>query len=200
MKLIVLPVLVACAALVSPVTAHAQMRPAPFAETSLLVDSDYAAGGEHGLTHTAGTSAAFGVPFTHRFSLRFGIDIPQRHSDEDLAGTWTSRTTTYSVLLARDYRQTDRVQFAFLVGVGIMKTSEQLTNRQKGWESLPSSKSSTWFAPTIGFQVPILLTRHLALVPQFRWHSGLVGLLMNESSHDQSRDLRRGMAGIRWRF
>lgn len=189
---------VACAALISiPLTVRAQKLDAPFADGAVLVDSDYAAGGESGTSRTAGVGAGLGIHLTDRVSLRLGVEIPERHADEDLAGSWTSRTIAYSLLLSRSYRQNHRVELAILFGLGVMATSDSLANRTKGWEFLPTQQTSKWLAPVMGFEAPVWLTHRVMVVPQFRFHSELIGIL---AGNDQARPLSRFLIGLRWRL
>jgi hypothetical protein len=76
-----------------------------------------------------------------------------------------------------------------------MTTSESLTNRTKGWEFLPSQQTSKWLAPVVGFEMPVLLTHRVMVVPQFRLHSDLIGVL---AGNDQARPLSRFLIGLRW--
>lgn len=142
---------VACAALISlPLAVRAQTLDAPFAEGAVLVDSDYAAGGESGTSRTAGVGAGIGIHLTDRLSLRLGVEIPERHADEDLAGSWTSRTIAYSLLLARSYRERMGVftvaadQQMAGAGRGIRNASFADTSLN-GRSPIPDSFRSDWY-------------------------------------------------------
>jgi hypothetical protein len=178
---------------ISPVPRHA-----PFAQASMLIDSDYAAGGGEGLSLTVGGSIEAGVPLRGRHAVRVEMQIPRRHSADDLAGSWTSRTVSYSFLLAENYRELHRVGLSLVVGLSVMKTAEARSRANPGWEWVPSDGSDTWLAPTIGFDLPIAVSPHVAIVPQWRYHSSLLGIIADPDG--SSRDLNRLLTGVRWQF
>jgi hypothetical protein len=191
-----LPITVALL-IMMPAVSHAQVTRAPFVEGSVLLESDFAGGGGQGRSLTAGGGAEVGIHLTDRDSLRFGAEIPGWHTGEDLAGLVHSRTTSYSLLIARRFRSTRRVQVEALVGLSLMTSSERRPVRNVGWEWLPSEQTDRWLDPNIGLAVPISLTRRLTIVPQVRMHTGLLVVLDPEGP---AHDLTRLSVGMRWQF
>jgi hypothetical protein len=190
-----LPIAVALV-VVLPAASHAQVPRTPFVEGVLLVKSDLTV--DTGQGSTGGGGADVGIALTDRYNLRFGAEIPRWNTSEDLAGTVRSRITSYSFLVARRYRPMSRVKIEALFGVSAMVSSLTRPHINAGWEWMPSEHTERWLAPTAGVAVPISLTRRLAVVPQVRIHSGVLGLLLG--SYRSAEDIAWVSAGMRWQF
>lgn len=181
---------------VKPAVGQAQVARTPFVEGALLVKTDLTV--DSGQGSTGGGGADVGMALTDGYSLRFGAEIPRWHTSEDLGGAVRSRITSYSLLVAKRFRPMSRVQIEALFGVSAMASSETRPHINAGWEWLPSGHTEHWLAPTAGLAVPISLTRRLAVVPQVRIHSGILGLLLG--SYGTADDVAWVSAGMRWQF
>ncbi len=175
-------------------TTHAQVRHMPYFEGSVLLEKD--AAGSSKQTLAAGAAVALGVPLTLRDSLGIEAEMPGSHRGHDNAGLWRGRTTTFSLLAARRFHPTTRVQVETLVGVSALTTSETRLTREVGWDWV-SDETSHWVAPTVGFSLPITVTRRLTVVPEFRAH---VGLAVLWAPYSLVHDVLRVRVGVRWQF
>jgi hypothetical protein len=175
-------------------TAHAQVRHLPYFEGSVLLEKDTAGSSEQ--TLAAGTAVALGVPLTLRHSLSIEAEMPGSHRGHDNAGLWRGRTTTFSLLAARRFHPTTRVEVETLLGVSALTTSETRLTREVGWDWVPD-ETSRWVAPTVGFSLPITVTRRLTVVPEFRAHIGLAALW---APYSLAHDVLRARVGARWQF
>jgi hypothetical protein len=178
---------------VVPITAHAQTQATPLVEGSVVLESDASPHGTSSVT--SGGGGEVGIPLGVRYSIRFGAEITGWHRYEDLAGIWHQRTNAYSFLIGRRLYRTRSVQVEALAGISAMTSSERALARNPGWEWVPE-KTDRWLAPTIGLGVPISVTRRLSVVPEFRWHLGLLGVIVDP--YGEAHDLYRLRLGLRW--
>ena len=178
---------------VVPITADAQTQATPLVEGSVVLEPD---AWPHGTSSvTSGGAGEVGILLGTRHSIRFGAEITGWHRYDDLAGAWHQRTNAYSFLIGRRLYRTQSVQVEVLAGISAMTSSERALARNAGWEWVPEN-TDHWLAPTIGLGVPISVTRRLSVVPEFRWHPGLLGVIGNP--YGNAHDLYRLRLGLRW--
>jgi hypothetical protein len=130
-----------------------------------------------------GTGFGVGTRLSQRFSVRFEFDSPGDHLDLEQLGwlehRFLSSTTSYAFLFGRHFRRQNRVQVVAIAGVSALTHRTHFT----GFIDLTPRDGTApthtvfnerdveqWVALTLGAEIPITMTRHLQLVPQFRTH------------------------------
>jgi len=154
-----------------------------------------------------GGSGAIGFRASRHFSVRFEAEVPGIHARTlttnypgllNTSDTESFRTITYGALFAVHYPVHQRVDVAFLVGL-----SEAIHDtRNSGYsdttllrtvevvhEEFTSRSSDSVGAVTAGVDAAVNLTRHLAIVPEVRFH------LYNEYGA-----VTRPKVAVRWTF
>ena len=104
------------------------------------------------------------------------------------------RVTAFSALVGFHPVLGQRVGFTVIGGVSFLHVTTQFDSVPSGLVVSPHTDENYVAAPTVGAEVPIVLSRHLSVVPELRIHAFTLG-----------KDQRGGFAirpgvAIRWSF
>jgi hypothetical protein len=127
--------------------------------------------------------AGIGMRLWRRYSVQFEFDVPGEHVDfyqgPRLEHRFVSKTTSYAFLLGRHFRMDKRAPIVALIGVSALTHRTHFTGfidfappdaNGSRHVDFDDHDVEQWVALTMGVEVPIVLTRHLRLVPQLRTH------------------------------
>ena len=184
-------------------------RRAVFVEAAVIADHDQTDLTEPGPSLAGGIG--IGARLWRRYSLRFEFDRPGQHhalfQDRGIEHREASETTSYAFLLGRHFRNDRTVQVVTLLGVSALTHRYGLTGFIDITPRDGSPATHTvldihdveqWVALSLGFDVPVALSRHLHLVPQLRLHqvanSDIDGLFPT------GKTLVRPRLAVRWEF
>lgn len=158
-------------------------------------------------------AAGFGIGarLWQRYSLRFEFDSPGDHLDLEqldwLEHRFVSRTTAYAFLLGRHFRRQSRIEIVAIAGVTALTHRTHFT----GFINLTPRDGTApthtvfddrdveqWVALTFGVETPIVIARHLRLVPEFRTHQ-VANAELGEV-FPSGKSIVRPRLAVRWQF
>src|ERR1051325_8309451 len=158
-------------------------------------------------------AAGFGIGarLWQRYSLRFEFDSPGEHLDLEqldwLEHRVVSSTTSYAFLLGRHFRRQSRTQFVALAGVTALTHRTHFTGfiNLTPRDGTPPTHTvfddrdvEQWVALTLGVEMPLVITRHVRLVPEVRTHQ-VANAELGEIFPSGKSVLRPRLA-LRWQF
>lgn len=180
-----------------------------FVDGAVMADFDQTDFEAPGPTLAAGFGV--GARLWQRYSLRFEFDSPGAHLDLEqldwLEHRFVSRTTSYAFLLGRHFRRQSRAQIVGIAGVTALTHRTHFTGfiNLTPRDGTPPTHTvfddrdiEQWVALTLGVETPILVTRHLQLVPELRTHqvaNAELGQLF-----PSGKSVVRPRLAVRWQF
>lgn len=155
---------------------------------------DYDAPGVGGPGWVPGFSLEAGVHLSPKLNLRADLDRAGTPINETTTGVTSSRTTSLSILLGAHAISYGRTRCDVVLGATVMNVRNKDTN--------PSfyhvREHQSYVAPTFGIDLPVAVSRHLSIVPEFRMNVTLVNNLF--SNADGLSELPRIRVAARWNF
>jgi hypothetical protein len=151
-----------CIALGSAGLASAQTPTANrvFIDGAIMADRDTGDDGFYGPDLNLAGRGGVGVALSDHNSLRFELDVPSWRTD--LART-SVRGISYAFLYGRHLPEVGRLRVALVVGGSI-------EDRRRRAGTFGNEIGRSWPAAVFGADAEIGLTRHLAVIPQVRFH------------------------------
>jgi len=156
---------------------------------------DYDAPGVGGPGWVPGYSVEGGVQLSPTLNLRADLDRAGTPVNETTTGVTSSRTTSLSILLGAHAISYGRTRCDFLLGVTVMNVRNKDTHPPSFYHV---REHQSFVAPTFGIDLPVAVSRHLSVVPEFRMNVTLVNYLF--SNADGLSELPRIRVAARWNF
>lgn len=143
-----------------PAFAQARTSSHAFADAGIMAEHDPTQFFYGSAASVAGRGAV-GLQMSQQSNLRFEVDVPRWRAMDTASSHVAVRTVSYAFLYARQLPVTQRVQASLVAGGAIEDRAYQAV----------SSSDKDWFAAVLGVDAEVALTPHLALTPQFRFHT-----------------------------
>jgi len=131
-----------------------------FADAAIMIDHDPTEFFYGSATGAAGRGA-MGLQMSQQSGLRFEVDVPSWRVMDTASSHVAVRTVSYSFLYARRLPMAQHLQVSLLAGGAIEDRAYQAS----------TLSDKDWFAAVLGVDAEVGITSHLALTPQFRFHT-----------------------------